>query len=533
MPNIIQHPFLWTGTPGLTETTDHLAAILASGDNRGTIHEYLSHPADYGITNNTVVELCIQMTFDTSLFLVVIGTPLAVAAHYSKYTGHERLINRLLDHGLTWRTDTLTELYLSKRSIKKVKYYARVQNPEYYLLLQNLSEDLKRSVLEDMRHQSGIKKSFGRGLLAALQLPEDWHTPMLADHSINERFSYAISGSQFDMLDRLIGALHFIQSENTKCAEAGKADRIIPLCQDFLARTRKSKDLLPVGRSADTFPQQFQIITDTLFMYYSQAILEGHTMISDAAKGEIQGNLIVLKPAQLDNYLRRKVITALVDHPVNLRENSMINRMLDLCKTSRVSRIFLLRYLTKDLWHSSAFDAFDLPLCPGNHLLGEEETRQMQHVLDVFQMDVHQMLDAVWGNRTAFGEFNGFEYVFKTSPFLLLNLAYDINQKPVILSGESEVEMSLLDTLIDSEFSLADPKSFRDITLTISRTLDHVEPDNKQESLWKHLVKTNSPELLTLAIQKNILPRSALESMADYAAENDCFQVIPFLYAGL
>nr|MCR4837316.1 hypothetical protein [Eubacterium sp.] len=110
MPNIIQHPFLWTGTPGLTETTDHLAAILASGDNRGTIHEYLSHPADYGITNNTVVELCIQMTFDTSLFLVVIGTPLAVAAHYSKYTGHERLINRLLDHGLTWRTDTLTEL---------------------------------------------------------------------------------------------------------------------------------------------------------------------------------------------------------------------------------------------------------------------------------------------------------------------------------------------------------------------------------------------------------------------------------------
>ena len=516
--------FLWSETPGSKESLNHLKLIVSAGDNRHIIENYLSHPDEFRLKDNTLIALCIQTSCDSNICTVVIGTPLSVAVHCSKYSQNTQIINTLLDYGLTWRTDTLTELYLVTNEQSTISQFAQISNPEYYLLLQELSYEQKLSVLEDIRLRSGVKKSFGRGIYSTLRLSTAWYKPLLSDYTSSYTSKKSIS--DYPLIDRLINVLEFIRTENQKAVQSKEPEKIIPLCLDFLARIRHTQNLLPpeIDYICLEDPAWFQKTSETLFFLYSDALLSDQVLVSDSVKHELYRSLgVKMNASKLKSYIARKLITTMVDYSIDLKQPALIYRMAEICKTSKSSRYFLMRFIEKQLNYYYCLP----PRCAATyHTLEPEEVTVLQNVFETLKMDIHQAIEATWKNRNIFNEFSGFPNVYKTPVLSKLRLLYDIYDHPITLNGEDTVEMEFMESVLSVN-------NIREVALVLSHTLDRVEKNNQYIPLWKAIIKHDNPELLTLCIQKNLLPINKAEEILNYAAKKGSTNVIPYLCAAI
>ena len=228
-----------------------------------------------------------------------------------------------------------------------------------------------------------------------------------------------------------------------------------------------------------------------------------------------------LSSGQIRAYLGRKLITFFLNHEVHPAATVLLDRMTELCKGSGLSRVFLVRYLIKHMDFRYLFS----PGYPSEiHFLNEPEREALQQVLSKLRMDVHEVIDAVMGSRWEFNEYNGFPGIMETSDRCIIHFLYDVYGSPLVLDGSRAPEMELLENL----FRTSD---LRHAAGVLHGMIDHVEGENDQSSLWQTITSSNNPELVTLAIRKNLIPKKARDSLVRYAVRNSFTTVIPYLYA--
>jgi hypothetical protein len=535
------------GDPMRTVSKDHLQDIVEAGDNTDEVRKLLSAPESHGIRNSSLLTLCRENLDLKDVFLIVIGSPLAVAS----ILGDEELILSLRDKGFTWHCDRSTELHLLRNPknnsltakfifsppVISIPVHLRLANPEYYLLLCNLSPEIQTNILTELSSLPKEKRCFGRRLADVFR--------------IHSSFLRLFGASTEDtLLNRLVTTLQSIYDFNRVLPSPSH----ITLCLDVIAERYKNNGfsyLLNLPSTHFFFKETLQSNNnlEQLFLCYSDAWLRGTAFLSPEATQLISERVIPESAKAEDReafYGRLIYISTFADLPFSYLPGKKVrNRMLRLCKDHPASRSFWIRRLFTSITLSAPdHTSFSL-----TSEIMEEYTDKAAELcrplIREYELDQTSFIRSIWCNPMESGDYYGVGTctpVFGNAS-LSLQILTKLNQGPLVLHAGTLAERSLLTALAKQE-------SVETVCQVLRRTIAHViwnsekEPvkkpkvsqkatkhDISKEPLWQKYLEHNSPELAVIALKKNVLPISRLEDLVDESFRLEAYRVIPFLYA--
>ena len=536
----LQESNVWFGKEIPKSTQNRMKKIINAGDNSVIVRKLLSEPEKNGIKTDTLITLCVQvppsgitttgsgstsgLTVENALcsdYTVIIGTPLAAAVHMND----PELVHALLEKGFHWKTESCTEIYHVEMSDRGTTPFhspfcnihrLQVTNPEYYLVLHNPRGDLIDLILEDMRKRqpeanenakgNSTPVCFGKSFISIMRTSPYFFTDFLFR---NRKDTMASIGDDALLL-RYLSILETITRQNQKETSP------IPLCFDLLNQKPVPHLAPPLDRCGLLYERTPGVLMEKCFYYYGIALLTGNYIFHQENR-LVQGTPLSDRPSDMQEHFAMQLMEAMTERVGTYTyQPNTVNMMIEICRHSQHLKEYLITYLTPHI-----------PTSANASLISPENgTSLFRKVMRDMGLDIHDIMQILWKQRS-----DSLPYSLSVFPYLisasdLMLFIAELSEDKVLWDGSSEEELSILHCLVTTE---APEKAVRVLLSSVDRM--EYEPKKAALSLAKDIIKRNSPELLSLALEKGIIPADEAESLVPVAAEMDCTQIIPLLYA--